>query len=268
MRRTLSLVGAATLLVATGASAINAQPTPPNRFFGTATLNGATAPDGTTITARVGSNSCGTGSVSGGSYMVDVAAGSTTPGCASDGATVTFLVGTATATQTGTFQTGAFTPLNLTAGGAAQATATATAAATRTATPTATVAATATRTATATATATAARTATATATAAAAATPVRTATAVPTAAAQRPAGPAATAAAQRPAAPAAAAPGAAGAGAPAGAAGAGAAGAPAGAVRLPATGTGTSNDSAVLLFGALAAIGVLGGAGALSMRRR
>lgn len=168
MRRVLSLAGAAAIVAALGISVAGAQPTPPTRFFGTAQLDGRAAPDGTTITALVAGKNCGTGSVTGGSYTVDVASATTLPGCGTDGATVNFQVGTASATQTGTFQTGAFVSLNLTAQ-----------AATPTPSPTP------------------ARTATPVP-----ATPTRTATAIPaTAAPQRPAG---SPVAQRPAAPAAA----------------------------------------------------------------
>jgi hypothetical protein len=66
-------------------------------------------------------------------YVVDVASAFTRPGCGRDGGQVNFTVGTARATQTGTFQTGAFTQLNLTA-----QTPTPTPTPTRTPTPTAT----------------------------------------------------------------------------------------------------------------------------------
>jgi hypothetical protein len=115
MRVVLAVVGAFALVAAAGISTVAAQPTPPNRFFGTATIDGRPAPDGTTVTAFVGANACGTGSVVGGQYQVDVASASTRSGCGTDGATVTFQIGSARAAQTGTFMTGAFTPLNLTA---------------------------------------------------------------------------------------------------------------------------------------------------------
>lgn len=122
MRRILSVAGAVALLAAAGAGTVAAQaPTPPTRFFGTAQLDGRAAADGTTVTAFVGSNNCGSGTVTGGSYTVDVASANTKTGCGTDGATVSFTVGAGRASQTGTFQTGAFVPLNLTA---TQATAT------------------------------------------------------------------------------------------------------------------------------------------------
>lgn len=121
MQRIATLLGALALVTAAGAGTAAAQPTPPTRFFGA-----ATAPDGATVTAFVGTNNCGTGTVTGGKYVVDVASASTKAGCGTDGATVSFQVGSVRASQTGTFQTGAFMPLDLTAG-TAQATATPTA---------------------------------------------------------------------------------------------------------------------------------------------
>jgi hypothetical protein len=135
MRLVLSLAGAFAMVAAAGVSAVHAQPTPPTRFFGTATVDGRPAADGTTVTASVGTNACGTGQVTGGAYTVDVASASTRSGCGTDGATVTFTVGSARATQTGTFQTGAFVSLNLTA---QAGTPTPTATPTRTPTPVAT----------------------------------------------------------------------------------------------------------------------------------
>jgi hypothetical protein len=100
---------------ALGSHAALAQPTPPNRFFGTVTVAGQPAVQGARVEARVGNNVCGTGTVGpGGTYQVDVASASTQPGCGKDGDTVSFSVDGRPATQTGTFQTGAFTQLNLT----------------------------------------------------------------------------------------------------------------------------------------------------------
>ncbi len=171
---TLALVASSTVL---GAGSASAQPTPPTRFFGTVTLNGQPAPNGATVQARVGTNNCGTGTVtaagSSSSYVVDVLSATTQPGCGTDGATVSFTVNGAPASQTGTFQTGAFVSLNLTAQAA-------------TPTPSPTPARTATPSPTPVRTASPSPT------------PVRTPTAIPaTATPQRPAG---TPAAQRPAA--------------------------------------------------------------------
>jgi hypothetical protein len=230
-------------VTALGSGVASAQPTPPARFFGTATVNGQPAASGTAVQATIGGKVCGSGSVSsGGSYVVDVASGTTEPGCGTNGATVSFTVGGAAASETGTWQQGAFIQLNLTAA-AATATPSPTAAPTRTATPSPT------RTATATVT----RTVTATRTA----TAVRTPTVVATA--QKPS---AQAPAQKPASPVAQKP----------SAQAPAAAAPAQApARLPSTGAALESGSGVsagwALFGfALAAI-ALGAGGVMASRK-
>lgn len=223
---TAALVASSTVL---GAGSASAQPTPPTRFFGTVTLNGQPAPNGATVQARVGSNNCGTGSVtsagSSSSYVVDVLSATTQPGCGTDGATVSFTVNGAPASQTGTFQTGAFVSLNLTAQAA-------------TPTPAPTASPTPVRTATPTPPPPTA-------------TPIRTPTAVPATATpqrpaaapqpQRPAAPAAAPAAQRPAtAPAA----------------------------LPRTGAGTSDNSAAFALLGLALVAAAFGAGSVMISRR
>lgn len=106
------------VLLALAAVPALAQPTPPNRFFGTAMLNGAPAPAGTAVTALVNGKSCGAGEVRGdGRYVVDVDDAGQTPGCGAPGATVTFQVGGVAAAQTGVYQRGFFTELNLSAPG-------------------------------------------------------------------------------------------------------------------------------------------------------
>ena len=93
-----------------------AQPQPPNRFFGAATLNGAAPPTGTPVTAFIGGRQCGTGQVrADGRYIVDVVSAGQTPGCGFEGATVAFEVAGVPAAQTATYRTGIFTPLDLTA---------------------------------------------------------------------------------------------------------------------------------------------------------
>ena len=113
MRRLLSLVGVLVVVAGAGMSAVHAQPSPPTRFFGATTLDDQPAPDGTTITAFVGTNNCGTGTITGSSYTVDVASATTKSGCGTDGATVGFTIGSAMASQTGTFQPGALVSLDL-----------------------------------------------------------------------------------------------------------------------------------------------------------
>ncbi len=204
-------------------------PTPPNRFYGTVQLDGRAAPAGTTVVALVGTNTCGRGTVDAFGYVVDVASSFTQPGCGTEGATVAFQVGSVRATQTGTFATGAFTQLNLTA-------------TSPTPTPAPTAAPTAARTATPAPTP--ARTASP------APTPVRTPTAAP--AAQRPAAPAAAPQPQRPAAPAAAPQAQRPAAVPA---------------ALPRTGA-TSADTGSAAGLALAAFAAAGAAGVALARRR
>ncbi|MBI2760154.1 MAG: hypothetical protein HYX51_01845 [Chloroflexi bacterium] len=231
MRRILTAAGAAAVIAAAGISTVGAQPTPPTRFFGSAQVGGTAATDGTTVTAMIGTNSCGAGTVTGGQYSVDVASTSTKPGCGTDGASVAFTIGSARASQTGAFQTGAFVSLNLTA---SQATATATATTAPTATAT-------TRPPTATPTPSTTRTVVPTTTVAPTGTRPPT-TAPVTATAQRPAAP--------PAAPAPQA--------------------PAQAPRLPSTGAAADSDAqGGWLLGALAGFAALaGGAGVIAYRRR
>jgi hypothetical protein len=228
MRRILTLAGAAAVLAAAGISTAGAQPTPPTRFFGSVSGGGT---DGTTVTAMIGTNSCGTGMVTGGMYQVDVASTSTKPGCGTDGATVAFMIGSSRAAQTGTFQTGAFVSLNLTAG---QPTATATPTTAPTTAPTAT--------------ATVRPPTAAPTTAPTTAPTVRPPTTVPPTTAP------VTATAQRPAAPPAAP----------------APQAPVQAPRLPSTGTASAADtSGGWLLGALAGfVALAGGAGVIARRRR
>jgi hypothetical protein len=87
---------------------------PSARFFGTVTLNGAAAAQGTTVTASIGGVACGFGTVSGSTYAVDVQA---INGCTTPGATVNFTVGGVRASQTGTLPPieGTAVALNLTA---------------------------------------------------------------------------------------------------------------------------------------------------------
>ncbi len=93
--------------------------TPPARFYGSVTLNGAPAPGGVEIVAYVGELECGrTTTTDDGRYVLDVNADGTLPGCGTDDAPVTFLVNGTPADQTGVFQTGYFIALDLSVGGA------------------------------------------------------------------------------------------------------------------------------------------------------
>src|SRR5579875_2661934 len=87
---------------------------PSARFSGTVTLNGQPAPTGATVVASIGGVACGFGTVTNGSYIVDIQA---IAGCTTPGATVSFTVNGVAASQTGTLPALQGSPviLNLTA---------------------------------------------------------------------------------------------------------------------------------------------------------
>jgi hypothetical protein len=93
---------------------VSAQPpTPPNRFFGSVTLNGAPAPAGTNVTADIGGNVCGQTTVQADStYVLDAVSSGQTAGCGTEGAAVSFTVGGSPA-GTATWSSGQFTNLDL-----------------------------------------------------------------------------------------------------------------------------------------------------------
>ncbi len=132
LARSATVVGgalfAALALTASGALA-DSPPSPPARFAGTVTLNGAPAAPGTTIEALIGSATCGTATVftSGNEsrYALDSPAldPAATPNCGTDGAAVTFRVGGVPAAETGSWKNYQLNILNLTAGGATTPTA-------------------------------------------------------------------------------------------------------------------------------------------------
>lgn len=85
---------------------------PPCAFHGTVQVNGANVADGTVITATIG-NDTYTATTSDSTYRVVIAQ----PEAKSyDGLTVTFMIGSATAGQTGTWQMGGNVAINLTKG--------------------------------------------------------------------------------------------------------------------------------------------------------
>ncbi len=124
MRRLFLAVLALGLTIAGAGSAprsVASQAAPPTRFYGTLTIDGQPAAAGTAVRAFIGTTDCTSPtslSVPAGNYTVDVAGGGQIPGCGSDGATVTFRVGTRQASETGTFSTGTFVNLPLTISGA------------------------------------------------------------------------------------------------------------------------------------------------------
>lgn len=81
-------------------------PNPPSRFVGSVTVDGAPAPAGTVVEARIGASTCGVTTVfmSGGQarYVVDSPAldPAAAPNCGTEGSTVSFYVGGRLAAQT------------------------------------------------------------------------------------------------------------------------------------------------------------------------
>jgi hypothetical protein len=132
-------LAAVTALLAVGLVGAQSPPTPPSRFAGSVTVNGAPATAGVSVAAMVGTVNCGTTSVSmNGSearYVIDVSAQEPGgPACGTDGATVTFLVNGVQANETGAWKNYQLSVLNLTV--TTGATPTQSATATTTATPT------------------------------------------------------------------------------------------------------------------------------------
>jgi hypothetical protein len=135
----LALTLLATAAFASTAAA-QSPPNPPARFAGSVMLNGAPAPAGTTVEARIGSASCGNTTVfmeaGQARYVVDVSAlDSDHPGCGTDGASVSFFVA-GQAAGSGAWRNFDLNQLNLNAQAASPtATATATSTATTPVTP-------------------------------------------------------------------------------------------------------------------------------------
>ena len=121
-----AMAAAVVVLLASFAStlqSVEAQPpSPPNRVFGSVTLDGAPAAGGTVVSATIGGVECGSTAVAVGetyAYVLDVVSDGDVSGCGSAGATVTFLVGGNPADQTASWTSGDFSPLDLTATSAA-----------------------------------------------------------------------------------------------------------------------------------------------------
>jgi opacity protein-like surface antigen len=119
LRRGVLVAAVVALLSSLMAASVSAQPpTPPNRFFGNVTLDGAVAPAGTDVSASIGGNVCGQTTVQADStYVLDVVSSGQTAGCGTEGASVSFTVGGSPA-GTATWSSGQFTNLDL-AGAAA-----------------------------------------------------------------------------------------------------------------------------------------------------
>jgi hypothetical protein len=114
LRRGALVAAVVTLLSSLMAASVSAQPpTPPNRFFGDVTLNGAPAAAGTAVAASVGGAACGQTTVQAdGTYVLDVVSSGQTAGCGTEGASVSFTVGGSPA-GTATWSSGQFTELDL-----------------------------------------------------------------------------------------------------------------------------------------------------------
>lgn len=101
---------------------VEAQPSPPATFSGSATIDGKPVADGTAIRAFIGDQDCtqpgAIGTVSQGAkalYQIQVQAVSQTAGCGTDGSRVTFTIGGNPAAETSTWKP-ALQPIDLTAG--------------------------------------------------------------------------------------------------------------------------------------------------------
>lgn len=118
----MALLSLCSMLV--GIASLFAQALPPNRFYGSVTINGAVQPEGTVVEAYVAATLCGAGTIANrnGSdvYLVDVLGSGAKQGCANDGDTVRFQVAGLNAKESGTYQTGVATRLDLTATGTAR----------------------------------------------------------------------------------------------------------------------------------------------------
>jgi hypothetical protein len=104
---------------------VSAQAQPPNRFYGSVTINGQEQVEGTVVEAYIGNALCGSGTVQNrnGSniYFVDVLGAGQKSDCAKDGDKVTFKVAGLDANESGSYDTAAATRLDLTATGSARA---------------------------------------------------------------------------------------------------------------------------------------------------
>jgi hypothetical protein len=115
LRRGVLVAAVVALLSSLMVASVSAQPpTPPNRFFGNVT--GAAA--GASVTATIGGATCGQTTVKAdGTYVLDVVSSGQTAGCGTEGASVSFTVNGSPA-GSGTWSSGKFTSLDLTAGAA------------------------------------------------------------------------------------------------------------------------------------------------------
>ncbi|MEO6042820.1 MAG: hypothetical protein ABIQ47_02710 [Tepidiformaceae bacterium] len=105
-----------------GATTVSAEspPNPPSRFVGSVKVDGANAPAGTTIEAKIGTTTCGVASAFTASgetrYALDSPAldPGANPNCGTDGAVVTFYIGGKLANETGKWANYQLGTVNLT----------------------------------------------------------------------------------------------------------------------------------------------------------
>ena len=114
LRRGVLAAAVATLVSSLLVASVSAQPpTPPDRFFGDVTLDGAPAAAGTSVTADIGGNVCGQTTVQAdATYVLDVVSSGQTAGCGTEGASVSFSVGGSPA-GTAAWSSGQFSELDL-----------------------------------------------------------------------------------------------------------------------------------------------------------
>lgn len=120
----LAVLGLIALVVLVSAREARAQATPPSRFFGSLTIDGAPAGWGTVVVAEINGRICSIRKEWPGGpdvdYGVDAEASSTISGCGFDDAPVFFRVGNRYATQVGAWTGAMFIRLDLTISGAAE----------------------------------------------------------------------------------------------------------------------------------------------------
>jgi hypothetical protein len=114
LKRGVVVAAVVALLSSLLVASVSAQPpTPPDRFFGDVTLDGAPAPAGTNVTAEIGGNVCGQTTVQAdSSYVLDAVSSGQTAGCGTEGASVSFTVGGSPA-GTAAWSSGQFSELDL-----------------------------------------------------------------------------------------------------------------------------------------------------------
>jgi hypothetical protein len=115
-----SLVAILSVMMFAAVASAESPPSPPARFVGSVRVDGAAAPAGTLIEARIGNTTCGASTVfmsgSEARYALDSPAldPGATPNCGVDGAVVTFYIGGKKANETGSWANYQLNTVNLT----------------------------------------------------------------------------------------------------------------------------------------------------------